>query len=121
MHSAKLPVKNKKRLCISCVHSGLRTRFVNLNIAPARIYVSFGPVLRRFFKILKSLLGEVSLRLFFILEKGLLKMNFTITLTSTTKSNFTLSYPNKNYSFKSNSFKRLYFKKLFFKRSSHKN
>ena len=36
-----------------------------------------------------------------ILEvKGLLKMNLTITFTSTIKSNFTLSYPNKNHSLK---------------------
>ena len=43
---------------------------------------------------------EVSLRLFFILKKDILRRNLTITLTSTIKSNFTLSYPNKNYSLK---------------------
>ena len=68
---------------------------------------------------------EVSLKIFFILGKGLLKRNLTISLTSTIKINFTLSYPNKNHSlkltfdiFKSNknySFKSNYFKKPSFK------
>ena len=48
----------------------------------------------------KGLLGEVFLKLFFILDKNILKMNLTITLTLTTKSTFILSYPNKNHSFK---------------------
>ena len=69
----------------------------------------------------KGLLVEVLLRLLFILEKGLLKKNLTIILTSITKSNFTLSYPNKNHSpkltfniFKPN--KNYYFKSNFSKR-----
>ena len=45
-------------------------------------------------------LEEVFLKLLFILKKALLKKNLTITLILTIKSNFILSYPNKNYSFK---------------------
>ena len=86
-------------------------------------------------KFQKSFLEEVSFKLLFILEKNLLKKNFTISLTSTTKSSFTLSYQNKthspkltfdifklnkNHSFKRNSSKRPSFKKLSFKRSSLK-
>ena len=52
---------------------------------------------KRSFEILKNYLREVSLRLFFILEKDLLKRNFTITLISIIKNNFTLSYPKKTY------------------------
>ena len=48
----------------------------------------------------KSLLGKIFLKLFFILRKDFLKRNLTITLISTTKSNFILSYPNKNHSLK---------------------
>ena len=44
-----------------------------------------------------TFLGEIFLKLFFILKKILLRWNLTITLILTTKSNFTLSYPNKNY------------------------
>ena len=74
--------------------------------------------------------------LLFILKKDFLKKNLTITLTSTIKSNFTLSYPNKthspkltfnifksnkNHSFKSNFSNRPYFKIPSFKRSSPKS
>ena len=71
------------------------------------------------------------MKLLIILRKYLLKKNFTITLISTTKSNFILSYPNKNYSlklifniFKSNknySFKNNLSKNNSFKISSFKN
>ena len=87
------------------------------------------------FGTLEGLLGEVSLKLLFIIGNDLLKMNLIITLTSTIKSNFTLSYQNKNQSlkfifdilkpnknnsvksnsFKSNSFKRSHFKSNFSK------
>ena len=57
-----------------------------------------------FFKLTSEIpedfLGEVSLKLLFILENGLLRRNLTITLISTTKSYSTLSYPNKNHSLK---------------------
>ena len=56
--------------------------------------------LKVLFKQLKVLLEKVSFELLFILEKVLLKYNLTITLILTTRSNFTLSYPNKNYSLK---------------------
>ena len=61
------------------------------------------------------------MKLLFILGEIHLRKNLTITLTLITKSNFTLSYPNKNYflkltfdilkantinSFESNSFKK---------------
>ena len=49
---------------------------------------------------LKILLEEVFLELVFILGKVFLRWNLIITLILTTKNNFTLFYPNKNYSFK---------------------
>ena len=57
------------------------------------------------FVTLKDFLGEISLKLFFIIRQDLLKRNFTIiyfiiTLKSITKNNFTLSNSNKNYSLK---------------------
>ena len=73
----------------------------------------------------KGLLREASLRLLFILENDFLKSNLTITFTSTIKSNFTLSYPNKNY-FPKLTFdifkqkKNYYFKSNFSKRPSFK-
>ena len=79
---------------------------------------------------------EVFFILLFILEKGLLKKNLTITLTSIIKSNFTLSYSNKiyspkltfdtfnsnkNYFFKSNFSKKTSLKRPSLKKSSPKN
>ena len=52
------------------------------------------------FRTLEGLLRKLSLKIFFIIGKDILKRNLTITLTLITKSNFTLSYPNKNYSLK---------------------
>ena len=49
------------------------------------------------FKILEDFLKEVSLKKKFILGKNILKKNLTITLISIIKSNFTLSYSNKNH------------------------
>ena len=43
------------------------------------------------FGILDGFLGEIFLKLFFILGKSLLKRNLIITLTLTIKSNFILS------------------------------
>ena len=80
---------------------------------------------------LEDILGEVSLKIFFIIETSLLKRNLTIIYTSVTKSNFTSSYlnknyflklifdifkSNKNYFFKTNSSKNNFFKKLSFKK-----
>ena len=42
-------------------------------------------------------MGEIFLKLLFILKKSLLKSNLIINLTSITESNFTLSYSNKNH------------------------
>ena len=52
--------------------------------------------LKVLFKQLKVFLGEVFLKLFFILKEVLLRRNLTIILILTTKSSFTLLYPNKN-------------------------
>ena len=83
------------------------------------------PFFKLTFETPEGLLEEVSLKLLFILKKDFLRGNLVITLTSTIKNNFTLSYQNKNrylkitltYSnqtqsniFKSNSFKRPSFK-----------
>ena len=59
------------------------------------------PFFKLIFETLNSLLEKVFLKLLFIIGKYLLRGNLNITLTSTTKSNFTLSYPKKNHAFKS--------------------
>ena len=58
------------------------------------------PAIKRTSQATKSIFGRSIFVVFFILGKLILRWNLTITLTLTTKSNFTLSYPNKNCSLK---------------------